>query len=99
MLHHWITWLRTVFREWWQFGSSSSGALRTASLLDQAVAVNAAARVYRVTLNPDKSRRIQKIRREIGDGPELWEALSFLDEPAALDGSSLSDLLRVPFTR
>jgi hypothetical protein len=67
--------------------------LRTASLLDRAVALEAAERVYRVTLDRERSRRIQRIRHEIGDGPELGEALSFLDEGVGLDISSLSDLL------
>jgi hypothetical protein len=99
MLRHWITWLKTVFREWWQFGSLSSSALRTASLLDRAVAVNAAERVYRVTLGPDRSRRIQRMCQEIGDGPELEEALSFLEEATVLEITPLSDLLQSPFAR
>jgi hypothetical protein len=73
--------------------------LRTASLLHQAVALDAAERVYRVTLDPDRTRRVQRMRQEIGDGPELGEALSFLDEGTALEISSLSDLLKAPFTR
>jgi hypothetical protein len=67
--------------------------------LDQAVALDAAERVYRVTLDPERSRRIQRLRHEIGDGPELGEALSFLDEGVALDISALSALLHAPFAR
>lgn len=68
-------------------------------MLHRAVSLDASERVYRVTLHPDKYRRIERIRQEIGEGPQLAEALNFLDEPAILDISSLSDLLAAPFRR
>lgn len=68
-------------------------------MLDRAASFDAAERVYRITLNPDKFRRLQRLRQEIGDGPELAEAIDFLGERSVLDASTLDDLLRVPFTR
>jgi RES domain len=99
MLRHWITWFRTVFREWWQFGNLSSSALQTASVLDRAVAFDAAEPVYRVALKADKAHRLQRLREEIGDVPELAEAMQFLDDPSILHAADLADLLRLPFNR
>jgi RES domain len=68
-------------------------------VLDRTAPFDAAERVYRVTLNPDRYRQLQRIREEIGEGPQLTEALDFLNEPSVVDFPSLSDLLRAPFTR
>lgn len=56
-------------------------------------------RVYRVTLNPERWRTLDRIRRELGDEVQIAEALDFLGEPADLDPSTLPDLLRDPFHR
>jgi len=56
-------------------------------------------RVYRVTLNPERWRTLDRIRRELGDETQIAEALAFLGEPADLDPATLPDLLRDPFHR
>ena len=56
-------------------------------------------RVYRVTLNPERWRTLDRIRRELGDETQIAEALAFLGEPSDLDPTTLPDLLRDPFHR
>ena len=41
-------------------------------------------RVYRVTLNPERWRTLDRIRQELGDETQIAEALAFLGEPGDL---------------
>ena len=54
-------------------------------------------RVYRVTLNPEGWRTLDRMRRELGDETQIAEALAFLGEPADLDPATLPDLLKTHF--
>jgi RES domain-containing protein len=68
-------------------------------MLQRAAAFETTERVYRVALNPERWRTLERIGQELGDETQLAEALAFLGEPADLDSATLPDLLRDPFRR
>ena len=68
-------------------------------MLQRAAGFKTTERVYRVALNPERWRTLERIRREFGDETQIAEALAFLGEPADLDFATLPDLLRDPFRR
>lgn len=68
-------------------------------MLDRARAVAASERVSRVTQSPDRRRKLQRLRADLGDGREFAEALTFLGGVAALGASTLTELARIPFRR
>lgn len=68
-------------------------------LLRRAAELEVNKRVYRVALNPDKWRMVNRIREELGDELEVTEALAFLGEPSELEPCTLGELLQIPFLR
>lgn len=69
-------------------------------MLERAAPIDAAERVFRVTLSSDRRDRYNRLRATLGDGPELQEALDFLDiTPLLLGPDALTDLLALPFVR
>jgi hypothetical protein len=54
--------------------------------------------VWRVALSTDRHNEIEQIKRDVGDGPELIEALDFLLDPMTMSDPSLDVLLTIPFT-
>jgi hypothetical protein len=68
-------------------------------MLDRARAVAASERVSRVTQSPDRRRKLQRLRADLGDGREFAEALAFLGGVTALGPSTLTELAQIPFRR
>jgi hypothetical protein len=54
-------------------------------------------RVWRVALSTDRHKEIEQVRKDVGEGPELVEALDFLLDPMPMVGPSLESLLTIPF--
>jgi RES domain len=67
-------------------------------MLNRAPAITVSERVSRVTQSPDRSRKIQRLRDDLGDGREFAEALEFLGGDAALGAMSITELVQIPFT-
>jgi RES domain len=59
--------------------------------------MTASERVSRVTQSPDRRRKVQRLRDELGDGREFAEALEFLGGEAALGAVGITELARIPF--
>jgi hypothetical protein len=48
--------------------------------------------------SPDRRRKVQRLRGDLGDEREFAEALEFLGGEAALGTVSISELVQIPFT-
>jgi hypothetical protein len=66
-------------------------------MLNRARAITVSERVSRVTQSPDRRRKVQRLRDDLGDGPEFAEALEFLGGEAALGAVSITELVQIPF--
>jgi hypothetical protein len=66
-------------------------------MLNRAPTTTVSERVSRVTQSPDRSRKVQRLRRDLGDGREFAEALEFLGGEAALGAVSITGLALIPF--
>lgn len=66
-------------------------------MLNRARAITVSERVSRVTQSPDRRRKVQRLRDDLGDGREFAEALEFLGGEAALGAVSITELVQIPF--
>src|SRR5260370_17179774 len=66
-------------------------------MLDRARAITVSERVSRVTQSPDRRRKVQRLREDLGDGREFAEALEFLGGETALGVVSITELVQIPF--
>lgn len=68
-------------------------------MLNRARAITISERVSRVTQSPDRRRKVQRLRADLGEGREFAEALEFLGGEAALGTVSIAELAQMPFRR
>ena len=66
-------------------------------MLNRAGAITVSERVSRVTQSPDRRRKVQRLRNDLGDGREFAEALEFLGGEASLGAVSITELAQIPF--
>jgi len=66
-------------------------------MLNLARAITVSERVSRVTQSPDRGRKVERLRNDLGVGREFAEALEFLGGEAALGSVSITELVQIRF--
>jgi hypothetical protein len=66
-------------------------------MLNRARAITVSERVSRGTQPPDRGRKVERLRNDLGDGREFAEALEFLGGEAALGSVSITEVVQIRF--